>query len=100
VLTVFAVQSLLATLISLGMFAAQAFALIDAAVRRAEPASEKVDRPDRLLEECAEQSAEVKWIVDRVAVEEYQVLIGLAAAHIEPRREIIARIHTGQQLHR
>ena len=50
-LTVFAVQSLLATLISLGMFTAQAFALIDAAVRRPEafPAADKMTKQAWLI---------------------------------------------------
>src|SRR5207237_1360351 len=54
--------------------------------------------PDGAVDERSEQSAEVKWIEDRVAVEQDQVLVGFAAADVEPRREVVARLDPRQHL--
>src|SRR5689334_22978013 len=51
------------------------------------------------IDERAEQSAEVKGIVDRIAVDEDEILIRLAAANVQAGREIVACFDTGQQLH-
>src|SRR5262245_61087544 len=52
----------------------------------------------RGINKRAEQSTKVKRIVDRVAVDEDEILIRLAAAHVESRREIIARLDSRQKL--
>ena len=61
------------------------------AVLRGKPAGMHIDASDGRIDERAEEASKVKRVVDRIAVEKDQILIGLAAPHVHPRRVVIAR---------
>jgi len=48
--------------------------------------------------ECAKEAADVKRIVDRISVEQNEVLIRLAAVYAEAGREIVFRLNARHQL--
>jgi hypothetical protein len=66
-------------------------------VRRGKSALQKIDSIHHRLDECAEQATHMEGVVDRIAVEEDEVLVRFAAAHIHPDGVVVARVHAGEQ---
>src|SRR4051812_17692504 len=71
-----------------------------AAIRRWKAAGEEIDGSHRLVEESGEQPAEVKRVVDGIAVEEDEILVRFSTADVVAAGEIIARVHSRHELHR
>ena len=65
---------------------------------RRKGAGHQLDAAHGGVHERAEQPTEVERVVDRMAIEQDEVLVRLAAANIEPGIEVVARHDPGEQL--
>src|ERR1043166_2011369 len=68
------------------------------AVDRRVRTGEQIHATDHRIDERAEQSAEVKRVVERIPIEQNEILIRLAASHAHAGAEVVLRLDAGEQL--
>ena len=68
-------------------------------VARGKATGQELELAHGFVDEGAKESAQVKRIVDREAIEQHQILIALATADVVAGREVVCRHDTGEQLH-